>query len=161
MWFQLYYEKVCILLFYTTAWSYVLFRTCINFCNRHAVSLIIPDVIRVLLSPKKESLHPRSLRAFFPECSGWSRNELTQITVHVCFLVVLFYSQQRDFVGLSFPTISSVGPNAAIIHYRYLCSDVSEVTVHWAALSLVTHIGCSLTHVVCKSSMSSSAPTPT
>eukprot|EP00897_Mesotaenium_endlicherianum_P009270 jgi/Mesen1/8371/ME000468S07807 len=27
-------------------------------------------------------------------------------------------SQQQSFVGLSFPTISSVGPNAAIIHYR-------------------------------------------
>uniref|UniRef100_A0A9J8A5Q3 Xaa-Pro aminopeptidase 1 n=1 Tax=Cyprinus carpio carpio TaxID=630221 RepID=A0A9J8A5Q3_CYPCA len=27
-------------------------------------------------------------------------------------------SQQKDFVGLSFPTISSVGPNGAIIHYR-------------------------------------------
>ncbi|XP_031419450.1 xaa-Pro aminopeptidase 1 isoform X1 [Clupea harengus] len=31
-----------------------------------------------------------------------------------------FRSQQKDFVGLSFPTISSVGPNAAIIHYRPL-----------------------------------------
>lgn len=30
----------------------------------------------------------------------------------------LFFSQQKDFVGLSFPTISSVGPNGAIIHYR-------------------------------------------
>uniref|UniRef100_A0A8D3CSF0 Xaa-Pro aminopeptidase 1 n=1 Tax=Scophthalmus maximus TaxID=52904 RepID=A0A8D3CSF0_SCOMX len=29
-----------------------------------------------------------------------------------------FRSQQKDFVGLSFPTISSVGPNGAIIHYR-------------------------------------------
>uniref|UniRef100_A0A8C1PS17 Xaa-Pro aminopeptidase 1 n=1 Tax=Cyprinus carpio TaxID=7962 RepID=A0A8C1PS17_CYPCA len=28
--------------------------------------------------------------------------------------------QQKDFVGLSFPTISSVGPNGAIIHYRPL-----------------------------------------
>uniref|UniRef100_A0A8C9T7T5 Xaa-Pro aminopeptidase 1 n=1 Tax=Scleropages formosus TaxID=113540 RepID=A0A8C9T7T5_SCLFO len=31
-----------------------------------------------------------------------------------------FRSQQLDFVGLSFPTISSVGPNGAIIHYRPL-----------------------------------------
>ncbi|CAF89943.1 unnamed protein product, partial [Tetraodon nigroviridis] len=31
-----------------------------------------------------------------------------------------FRSQQKDFVGLSFPTISSVGPNGAIIHYRPL-----------------------------------------
>ncbi len=29
----------------------------------------------------------------------------------------LLSSQQKDFVGLSFPTISSVGPNGAIIHY--------------------------------------------
>uniref|UniRef100_A0A4W5REU9 Xaa-Pro aminopeptidase 1 n=1 Tax=Hucho hucho TaxID=62062 RepID=A0A4W5REU9_9TELE len=29
-------------------------------------------------------------------------------------------SQQKDFVGLSFPSISSVGPNGAIIHYRPL-----------------------------------------
>ncbi|XP_073717550.1 xaa-Pro aminopeptidase 1 isoform X1 [Misgurnus anguillicaudatus] len=29
-------------------------------------------------------------------------------------------SQQKDFVGLSFPTISSVGSNGAIIHYRPL-----------------------------------------
>ncbi|TRY97835.1 hypothetical protein DNTS_014967 [Danionella cerebrum] len=29
-------------------------------------------------------------------------------------------SQQKDFVGLSFPTISSVGPNGAIIHYSPL-----------------------------------------
>ncbi|CAL8270474.1 xaa-Pro aminopeptidase 1 isoform X1 [Gadus morhua] len=31
-----------------------------------------------------------------------------------------FRSQQKDFVGLSFPSISSVGPNGAIIHYRPL-----------------------------------------
>ncbi|XP_028828946.1 xaa-Pro aminopeptidase 1 isoform X2 [Denticeps clupeoides] len=31
-----------------------------------------------------------------------------------------YRSQQKDFVGLSFPTISSVGPNGAIIHYRPL-----------------------------------------
>uniref|UniRef100_A0A674CD27 Xaa-Pro aminopeptidase 1 n=1 Tax=Salmo trutta TaxID=8032 RepID=A0A674CD27_SALTR len=29
-------------------------------------------------------------------------------------------SQQKDFVGLSFPSISSVGPNGAIIHYKPL-----------------------------------------
>lgn len=34
------------------------------------------------------------------------------------FPVSLVFSQQKDFVGLSFPTISSVGPNGAIIHYR-------------------------------------------
>uniref|UniRef100_A0A672QD35 Xaa-Pro aminopeptidase 1 n=1 Tax=Sinocyclocheilus grahami TaxID=75366 RepID=A0A672QD35_SINGR len=39
-------------------------------------------------------------------------------------------SQQRDFVGLSFPTISSVGPNGAIIHYRDGTTDVTR-TVHF------------------------------
>uniref|UniRef100_A0AAX7UKQ7 Xaa-Pro aminopeptidase 1 n=1 Tax=Astatotilapia calliptera TaxID=8154 RepID=A0AAX7UKQ7_ASTCA len=46
-------------------------------------------------------------------------------------------SQQKDFVGLSFPTISSVGPHGAIIHYRLdnqlplyvFCSDgTTDVT---------------------------------
>lgn len=38
-------------------------------------------------------------------------------------------SQQKDFVGLSFPTISSVGPNGAIIHYRWavLISQYSRI----------------------------------
>uniref|UniRef100_A0A8C9Z1G5 X-prolyl aminopeptidase (aminopeptidase P) 1, soluble n=1 Tax=Sander lucioperca TaxID=283035 RepID=A0A8C9Z1G5_SANLU len=34
-------------------------------------------------------------------------------------------SQQKEFVGLSFPTISSVGPNGAIIHYRSVAKAVS------------------------------------
>ncbi|KAI1638831.1 putative Xaa-pro aminopeptidase P [Biscogniauxia mediterranea] len=29
-----------------------------------------------------------------------------------------FRAQKKDFVGLSFPTISSTGPNAAVIHYK-------------------------------------------
>ena len=29
-----------------------------------------------------------------------------------------FRAEQKYFVGLSFPTISSVGPNGAVIHYR-------------------------------------------
>uniref|UniRef100_A0A8C7TGH4 Xaa-Pro aminopeptidase 1 n=1 Tax=Oncorhynchus mykiss TaxID=8022 RepID=A0A8C7TGH4_ONCMY len=48
-------------------------------------------------------------------------------------------SQQKDFVGLSFPSISSVGPNGAIIHYRYLClfdgtTDVTR-TMHFGSPS--------------------------
>ena len=30
----------------------------------------------------------------------------------------MIYREQEDFVGPSFSTISSVGPNAAIIHYE-------------------------------------------
>uniref|UniRef100_A0AAR2LJR3 X-prolyl aminopeptidase (aminopeptidase P) 1, soluble n=1 Tax=Pygocentrus nattereri TaxID=42514 RepID=A0AAR2LJR3_PYGNA len=43
-------------------------------------------------------------------------------------------SQQKDFVGLSFPTISSVGPNGAIIHYRDGTTDVTR-TVHFGTPS--------------------------
>uniref|UniRef100_A0A8C1W5E8 Xaa-Pro aminopeptidase 1 n=1 Tax=Cyprinus carpio TaxID=7962 RepID=A0A8C1W5E8_CYPCA len=43
-------------------------------------------------------------------------------------------SQQKDFAGLSFPTISSVGPNGAIIHYRDGTTDVTR-TVHFGTPS--------------------------
>ncbi|XP_047221882.1 xaa-Pro aminopeptidase 1 isoform X1 [Girardinichthys multiradiatus] len=39
-------------------------------------------------------------------------------------------SQQKDFVGLSFPTISSVGPNGAIIHYTPLPETNRTLTVN-------------------------------
>uniref|UniRef100_A0A672YMY2 X-prolyl aminopeptidase (aminopeptidase P) 1, soluble n=1 Tax=Sphaeramia orbicularis TaxID=375764 RepID=A0A672YMY2_9TELE len=39
-------------------------------------------------------------------------------------------SQQKDFVGLSFPTISSVGPNGAIIHYRPLPETNRTLTMN-------------------------------
>uniref|UniRef100_A0A669C9S1 Xaa-Pro aminopeptidase 1 n=1 Tax=Oreochromis niloticus TaxID=8128 RepID=A0A669C9S1_ORENI len=38
--------------------------------------------------------------------------------------------QQKDFVGLSFPTISSVGPHGAIIHYRPLPETNRTLTVN-------------------------------
>uniref|UniRef100_A0A3Q3BMN5 X-prolyl aminopeptidase (aminopeptidase P) 1, soluble n=1 Tax=Kryptolebias marmoratus TaxID=37003 RepID=A0A3Q3BMN5_KRYMA len=41
-----------------------------------------------------------------------------------------FRSQQKHFVGLSFPTISSVGPNGAIIHYRPLPETNRTLTVN-------------------------------
>uniref|UniRef100_A0A6Q2YE10 Xaa-Pro aminopeptidase 1 n=1 Tax=Esox lucius TaxID=8010 RepID=A0A6Q2YE10_ESOLU len=43
-------------------------------------------------------------------------------------------SQQKDFVGLSFPSISSVGPNGAIIHYRDGTTDVTR-TMHFGTPS--------------------------
>uniref|UniRef100_A0A4W6DF69 Xaa-Pro aminopeptidase 1 n=1 Tax=Lates calcarifer TaxID=8187 RepID=A0A4W6DF69_LATCA len=43
-------------------------------------------------------------------------------------------SQQKDFVGLSFPTISSVGPNGAIIHYSDGTTDVTR-TMHFGTPS--------------------------
>ncbi|KAI1338074.1 putative Xaa-pro aminopeptidase P [Xylariaceae sp. FL0016] len=42
-------------------------------------------------------------------------------------------AKQKDFVGLSFPTISSTGPNAAVIHYkpeRGSCSVVDPTAVY-------------------------------
>ncbi|KUI59308.1 putative Xaa-Pro aminopeptidase P [Cytospora mali] len=42
-------------------------------------------------------------------------------------------SKQKDFVGLSFPTISSTGPNAAVIHYspeRGNCSTIDPNAVY-------------------------------
>uniref|UniRef100_A0A8C7TFF2 Xaa-Pro aminopeptidase 1 n=1 Tax=Oncorhynchus mykiss TaxID=8022 RepID=A0A8C7TFF2_ONCMY len=43
-------------------------------------------------------------------------------------------SQQKDFVGLSFPSISSVGPNGAIIHYSDGTTDVTR-TMHFGSPS--------------------------
>uniref|UniRef100_A0A8C2WGA5 Xaa-Pro aminopeptidase 1 n=1 Tax=Cyclopterus lumpus TaxID=8103 RepID=A0A8C2WGA5_CYCLU len=43
-------------------------------------------------------------------------------------------AQQKDFVGLSFPTISSVGPNGAIIHYSDGTTDVTR-TMHFGTPS--------------------------
>uniref|UniRef100_A0A665WQF7 Xaa-Pro aminopeptidase 1 n=1 Tax=Echeneis naucrates TaxID=173247 RepID=A0A665WQF7_ECHNA len=43
-------------------------------------------------------------------------------------------SQQKGFVGLSFPTISSVGPNGAIIHYSDGTTDVTR-TIHFGTPS--------------------------
>ncbi|KAI0013940.1 putative Xaa-pro aminopeptidase P [Xylariaceae sp. FL0662B] len=42
-------------------------------------------------------------------------------------------AKQKDFVGLSFPTISSTGPNAAVIHYkpeRGSCSTIDPNAVY-------------------------------
>uniref|UniRef100_A0A7N6AKU4 Xaa-Pro aminopeptidase 1 n=1 Tax=Anabas testudineus TaxID=64144 RepID=A0A7N6AKU4_ANATE len=40
------------------------------------------------------------------------------------------YRNTKDFVGLSFPTISSVGPNGAIIHYRPLPETNRTLTLN-------------------------------
>uniref|UniRef100_A0A673JJD6 Xaa-Pro aminopeptidase 1 n=1 Tax=Sinocyclocheilus rhinocerous TaxID=307959 RepID=A0A673JJD6_9TELE len=57
------------------------------------------------------------------ELFAWLEKEIPKGTVteiSVADKAEELRSQQRDFVGLSFPTISSVGPNGAIIHYRPL-----------------------------------------
>lgn len=40
----------------------------------------------------------------------------------------IFCRAQEDFVGLSFTTISSVGPNAAIIHYKPSLETDARIT---------------------------------
>uniref|UniRef100_A0A9J7X0A1 Xaa-Pro aminopeptidase 1 n=1 Tax=Cyprinus carpio carpio TaxID=630221 RepID=A0A9J7X0A1_CYPCA len=72
------------------------------------------------------------------ELFAWLEKEIPKGTVteiSVADKAEELRSQQKDFVGLSFPTISSVGPNGAIIHYiLYLkidgTTDVTR-TVHF------------------------------
>uniref|UniRef100_A0A671QIV0 Xaa-Pro aminopeptidase 1 n=1 Tax=Sinocyclocheilus anshuiensis TaxID=1608454 RepID=A0A671QIV0_9TELE len=54
------------------------------------------------------------------ELFAWLEKEQKKKKKHSVENLLFLSSQQRDFVGLSFPTISSVGPNGAIIHYRPL-----------------------------------------
>uniref|UniRef100_A0A672TAV9 X-prolyl aminopeptidase (aminopeptidase P) 1, soluble n=1 Tax=Sinocyclocheilus grahami TaxID=75366 RepID=A0A672TAV9_SINGR len=57
------------------------------------------------------------------ELFAWLEKEIPKGTVteiSVADKAEELHSQQKDFVGLSFPTISSVGPNGAVIHYRPL-----------------------------------------
>uniref|UniRef100_A0A8C8MDP0 Xaa-Pro aminopeptidase 1 n=1 Tax=Oncorhynchus tshawytscha TaxID=74940 RepID=A0A8C8MDP0_ONCTS len=69
------------------------------------------------------------------ELFAWLEKEV----LYMYFLKCNFQYQQKDFVGLSFPSISSVGPNGAIIHYRFLClfdgtTDVTR-TMHFGSPS--------------------------
>ena len=42
-------------------------------------------------------------------------------------ILLILFSQLEDFVSLSFTTISSSGPNGAIIHYRYFQLSVEQI----------------------------------
>uniref|UniRef100_A0A8C2PPR3 Xaa-Pro aminopeptidase 1 n=1 Tax=Cyprinus carpio TaxID=7962 RepID=A0A8C2PPR3_CYPCA len=66
------------------------------------------------------------------ELFAWLEKEVSLCTVYSLeiYLRVFRNVQQKDFVGLSFPTISSVGPNGAIIHYIDGTTDVTR-TVHF------------------------------
>uniref|UniRef100_A0A9J7YR39 Xaa-Pro aminopeptidase 1 n=2 Tax=Cyprinus carpio TaxID=7962 RepID=A0A9J7YR39_CYPCA len=67
------------------------------------------------------------------ELFAWLEKEIPKGTVteiSVADKAEELRSQQKDFVGLSFPTISSVGPNGAIIHYIDGTTDVTR-TVHF------------------------------
>uniref|UniRef100_A0A671KUT3 Xaa-Pro aminopeptidase 1 n=1 Tax=Sinocyclocheilus anshuiensis TaxID=1608454 RepID=A0A671KUT3_9TELE len=71
------------------------------------------------------------------ELFAWLEKEIPKGTVteiSVADKAEELRSQQKDFVGLSFPTISSVGPNGAIIHYRDGTTDVTR-TVHFGTPS--------------------------
>ncbi|XP_051979920.1 xaa-Pro aminopeptidase 1-like isoform X1 [Xyrauchen texanus] len=67
------------------------------------------------------------------ELFAWLEKEIPKDTVteiSVADKAEELRSQQKDFVGLSFPTISSVGPNGAIIHYRPLPETNRTLTLN-------------------------------
>ncbi|ONM26806.1 aminopeptidase P1 [Zea mays] len=67
---------------------------------------------------------------YFSEIKGSHKNEhlATKLTeVSVSDKLEGFRATKENFKGLSFPTISSVGPNAAVIHYKPEASTCSEM----------------------------------
>jgi len=67
---------------------------------------------------------------YFSEIKGSQKKEnlATKLTeVSVSDKLEGFRATKENFKGLSFPTISSVGPNAAIIHYKPEASTCSEM----------------------------------
>ncbi|CAN6381430.1 unnamed protein product [Urochloa humidicola] len=67
---------------------------------------------------------------YFSEIKGAHKKDLkgTKLTeVSVSDKLEGFRSTKEHFRGLSFPTISSVGPNAAVIHYKPEASTCSEM----------------------------------
>uniref|UniRef100_A0A0D6R2D6 Xaa-Pro aminopeptidase n=1 Tax=Araucaria cunninghamii TaxID=56994 RepID=A0A0D6R2D6_ARACU len=74
---------------------------------------------------------------YFSEVKGSNKrkhSEITKLTeVSVSDKLEAFRSEQEYFKGLSFPTISSVGPNAAIIHYEpkhETCAELQPESVY-------------------------------
>lgn len=91
---------------------------------------------------------------------------------------ITFYRKNKNFVGLSFDTISSTGPNAAVIHYKpepnhcsvidpnaiYLCKSFSDDSPLPNATSTTRDIQNGETHLpslsLTKSSSTPSHPSP-
>jgi hypothetical protein len=46
----------------------------------------------------------------------------------LCTCFVFLFREQEDFVGLSFETISAVGPHAAVVHYRPAAETDRQIT---------------------------------
>lgn len=74
---------------------------------------------------------------YFSEVKGSNKrkySETTKLTeTSVSDKLEAFRSEQEYFKGLSFPTISSVGPNAAIIHYspnRETCAELQPDSIY-------------------------------
>lgn len=74
---------------------------------------------------------------YFSEIKGSNKRkyfETTKLTeVSVSDKLETFRSEQEYFKGLSFPTISSVGPNAAIIHYapeHETCAELQPDSIY-------------------------------
>jgi Xaa-Pro aminopeptidase len=74
------------------------------------------------------------------EFFAWLEAELKggndKLTEHgVALKQMEFRKKQQDYMGLSFETISSVGPNAAIIHYSPPESGGSVVRIYTITIS--------------------------
>ena len=42
------------------------------------------------------------------------------VLIKIILIVCLYFREQENFISLSFETISGVGSNGAVIHYRYV-----------------------------------------
>ena len=83
------------------------------------------------------SFHVLDAAGYFSEVKGSNKRkyfETTKLTeISVSDKLEEFCSEKYYFKGLSFPTISSVGPNAAIIHYspnRETCAELQPDSIY-------------------------------
>eukprot|EP01137_Pigoraptor_chileana_P003654 Opistho-2@44147 len=102
-----------------------------------------------------------ALCAFF----AWMESEMahpdrTHTEITAADKLELFRRYQREFVSLSFPTISSSGPNGAIIHYRpepgacatidrnalYLCDSGAQYLDGTTDVTRTVHFGTTTAH---------------
>lgn len=52
--------------------------------------------------------------------SSFTKRVLIIIKIIFFLIACLYFREQENFISLSFETISGVGPNGAVIHYRYV-----------------------------------------
>ncbi|KAG9440931.1 hypothetical protein H6P81_021096 [Aristolochia fimbriata] len=94
-------------------------------------------VVQYLVWLDKQMQEIYGASGYFSESGGTNKgkhSETTKLTeVSVSDKLESFRAQKELFKGLSFPTISSVGPNAAIIHYspdRETCAELDANSIY-------------------------------